>query len=98
MNLKRAVQQAVATQRPSVRYSTCSTPRVVGAEDNEQGDSVQKEIQRYPSLPQTKNKNEDLLLWWYRNIWYVPKLAKLAKKYLSVPATSVFCRRTDSER
>lgn len=62
-----------------------SAPRDV----RETSGSVHREVQLYSSLPTLADKTADPLDWWRDNALTFPSLAKLARKYLCVPATSV---------
>lgn len=46
------------------------------------------ELKMYCNDP-VLNRKEDPLLWWKNNEAKFPNLAKIAKKYLGIPATSV---------
>ncbi|KAK3916821.1 E3 SUMO-protein ligase ZBED1 [Frankliniella fusca] len=56
-------------------------------------DKIRQEIARYCALPPL-DKDEDPLAWWKAHSASFPLISKVAKKYLSVPATSI----TPSER
>lgn len=54
------------------------------------------EVTIYVEEPQI-DKNNDPVLWWQKNEIRFPKLAKIAKKYLSVPGTSTAAERAFSK-
>ena len=55
-------------------------------------ETPEKEIDNFLSLP-TLQQEQDTLEWWRNNGNYYPTLAKLAKEYLCIPATSVPAKR-----
>ena len=58
--------------------------------------AVDVEIDTYLSLERLRRK-EDPLAWWRDHEKHLPKLARLAKKYLAIPATSVPSERVFSK-
>ena len=59
-------------------------------------DEVEKEVKKYLQLPLLE-KDEDPLTWWRQNRATLPLLAKLARKLLCTPASSVYSERIFSE-
>lgn len=51
-------------------------------------DPVSKEFEHYASLPAVADKNCDPLEWWRKQMTSYPYIARLARRYLCVPATS----------
>lgn len=62
----------------------------------DESDLVSKELDLYASLPPLTSKDDDPLAWWKANCQNFPCLAQLAKRYLSIPATSVASERAFS--
>ena len=58
--------------------------------------AVDFEFEAYTSLERLRRK-EDPLAWWRDHEKHLPKLARLAKKYLAIPATSVPSERVFSK-
>lgn len=57
---------------------------------DEEDAGIIHEIESYLSSPyNTKEKSENTLSWWSANQKQFPNIAKLARKYLAIPATSV---------
>ena len=63
------------------------------SEDEDEGE---KELEKYLQLPLLE-KDEDPLTWWRQNRTTLPLLAKLARKLLCTPASSVYSERIFSE-
>lgn len=61
-----------------------------------QSDLLRREIDLYATLPTLPSKDDDPLEWWRSNQHNFPCLAKLARKYLCVQATSVASERAFS--
>ena len=61
--------------------------------DNRGKDEIAREVENYRAEPEMSKDEEDLLQWWRERRTRYPNLARLARKYLCVPATS-----TQSER
>ena len=61
--------------------------------ETQQENVVRKEVSLYDSLPKLEDKDADPLLWWRLHHTSFPTLAKLAKKYLCIQATSVASER-----
>ena len=57
--------------------------------DENDESSVHREVQLYSTLPTLPDKTADPLDWWRDNTQTFPSLARLVRKYLCVPATSV---------
>ena len=58
--------------------------------------AVEIEYDTYMSFERLRRK-DDPLAWWRQHETHLPRLAKLAKKYLAVPATSVPSERVFSK-
>ena len=61
--------------------------------DSGSKDEIAREIENYRAEPEMSKDEEDILKWWRERRTRYPNLARLARKYLCVPATS-----TQSER
>lgn len=57
---------------------------------------MEKEMDLYSTLPVLPDKSDDPLIWWKQNEAIFPHLAKIARKYLCVQATSVASERVFS--
>lgn len=55
------------------------------------------QLQNYKNMTKKCHRDEDPLKWWKENSNLYPEVSKLAKKYLSIVATSVQCERLFSE-
>lgn len=64
--------------------------------DDDLEKSIEDEIQLYMSK-ELINRNEDSCEWWNKNALLFPTLKKLALKYLSAPASSIYSERLFSE-
>lgn len=58
--------------------------------------SWETELNQYLMSPRAP-KDTDVLMWWKCNADVYPNIAKMARDYLCIPATSVPCERVFSE-
>ncbi|XP_025418328.1 zinc finger BED domain-containing protein 1-like [Sipha flava] len=59
--------------------------------------TASRQLQNYKNMTTKCHRDEDPLKWWKENSNLYPEVSKLAKKYLSIVATSVPCERLFSE-
>lgn len=59
--------------------------------------TASKQLQNYKNMTTKCHRGEDPLKWWKENSNLYPEVSVLAKKYLSIVATSVPCERLFSE-
>ncbi|XP_025410705.1 zinc finger BED domain-containing protein 1-like [Sipha flava] len=59
--------------------------------------TASRQLQNYKNMTTKCHRDEDPLKWWKENSNLYPEVSKLAKKYLSIIATSVPCERLFSE-
>jgi len=67
------------------------------ADSDEEDEDEGNELHKYKSMADKISHNQDPLLWWKYNEKKYPVVSQMAKKYLSVIATSVPCERLFSE-
>ena len=59
-------------------------------------DNILREFENYRAEPEMSKDEEDILQWWRERRTKYPNLARLARKYLCVPATSTQAERVYS--
>ena len=89
---QRSVPQEAVEETPEPPKKRSSLLVASSSESDEEDDSVENCVSRYKAEP-TIGDDACPLQWWKQHAGSHSRLARIAKKYLATPATSVPCER-----
>lgn len=100
MKTEPGVEEEPPEKKPRISFSFTDDIFDLDDEDGDEDVRVlsheelsQAEMERYLAEPRAKGKSLDILQWWKEHQMVYPYLARVARKYLAIPASS-----TPSER